>query len=151
LPPAVLYQPYDLALTADGGTPPYLWDVKFDYPETAGTAPFPMVTAQQLALTSNDEGYAVKTIGFDFPFYDKMVNEIYIYANGFIVFDDQPYHRPYQVDDMLLFRQTSLIAPFLADLAVYPSSGQESGTKGMPAMPFSGGKLPSATCREAPT
>ncbi len=124
LPPAPIYQPYDFTLTADDGTPPYEWDVKFDYPETAGTAPFPMVNAQQLTLTSNDEGYAVKSLDFDFPFYDKMVRKLYIYANGFIVFDDQPYHRPYQVDDMLLFRQTSLIAPFLADLAVYPSGGQ---------------------------
>ncbi|MCK9421876.1 MAG: T9SS type A sorting domain-containing protein [Bacteroidales bacterium] len=124
LPPALLYQPYDVTLTSTGGASPYHWDVKLDYPESTSSANFPTVSAEKLTLTDNNSGYAIKTLNFDFPFYQKSVNKLYIYADGFILFDDQPYHYPYQVNDMLLFKQTGIISPFMTDLAIYPSSGQ---------------------------
>ncbi|MFZ4521604.1 MAG: FlgD immunoglobulin-like domain containing protein [Bacteroidales bacterium] len=124
LPPAQLYQPYNVTLNASGGTPPYLWDAKLDYPEFNTTAAFPAVTAQQLTLTNNNTGYAVKTLGFSFPFYKKIINKVYVYADGYILFDDQPYTWPYIIDKMLLFKQTSIISPFMCDLAIYPSSSQ---------------------------
>jgi hypothetical protein len=124
LPPARLYEPYLTALTASGGTPPYLWDAKLDYPETTNSATFPAVTAQQLTLTNNNTGFAIKTLGFNFPFYKKNISKVYIYADGYILFDDQPYTWPYLIDKMLLFKQTGIISPFMCDLAIYPSSGQ---------------------------
>ncbi len=124
LPAAPLYQPYNATLSASGGTAPYLWDAKLDYPESNSTATFPVVTAQQLTLTNNNTGYAVKTIDFQFPFYKKLVNKVYLYADGHILFDDQPYTYPYLIDKQLLFRQTPIIAPFMADLAIYPSNAQ---------------------------
>ncbi len=124
LPPAQIYQPYSATLSASGGTPPYQWDVKLDYPETTSTATFPAVTAQQLTLTSNSSGYVVKNLDFDFPFYKKMIDKVYVYADGYILFDDQPYTWPYLVDKTLLFRQTRIIAPFLCDQTIYPSSQQ---------------------------
>ncbi len=124
LPPAPLYQDYNTTLTASGGVPPYLWDARLDYPETTTSAPFPLITAQQLVLTNNNSGYAVKTLDFNFPFYKKFVSKVYVYADGYILFDDQPYTWPYLVDKMLLFKQTSIISPFMTDLAIYPSSAQ---------------------------
>ncbi|MDP1621067.1 MAG: FlgD immunoglobulin-like domain containing protein [Bacteroidales bacterium] len=124
LPPAPLYQPYNVTLTANGGTPPYLWDAKLDYPETNSTAAFPAVTAQQLTLTNNNTGYAIKPLGFNFPFYKKNINKVYVYADGYILFDDQPFTWPYLIDKMLLFKQTAIIAPFMTDLTVYPASAQ---------------------------
>jgi hypothetical protein len=123
LPDANLYQPYSVQLAAANGTSPYLWDAKLDYPETTSSATFPTVTAQQLAVTNNDNGYAVKTLPFSMPFYKKTVSKIYVYTDGYILFDDQPYTYPYLIDKMLLFRQTSIISPFMADLCVYPSQG----------------------------
>jgi hypothetical protein len=124
LPPAQIYQPYSVTLNASGGTPPYKWDVKLDYPETVTTAPFPAVTAQQLTLTNNNTGFAMKDLGFAFPFYKKSVSKLYIYADGYILFDDQPYTYPFLVDKNLLFRQTAIISPFMTDQTIYPSSGQ---------------------------
>lgn len=124
LPSAQLNHFYNQTLTASGGIPPYLWDVKLEYPETTNPGVFPLVTAQQLTLTNNNSGFAIKDLDFSFPFYKKTVSKLYIYADGYIVFDDQPYTYPYLVDKMLLFKQTSIISPFMADLAVYPSSGQ---------------------------
>jgi len=124
LPPALLYQPYNATLTAAGGSAPYLLDVKLLYPESTAAVTFPSVTSQQLTLTNNNTGYAVKTLDFQFPFYKTTVNKVYVYADGQILFDDQPYTYPYLFDKQLLFRQTPVIAPFMADLAVYPSSSQ---------------------------
>ncbi len=124
LPPAQLYQPYTATLSASGGTAPYRWDAQLTYPEVTTTAPFPAVTSQQLTLTGNNSGYAIKTLGFNFPFYKKSINKVYVYADGFILFDDQPYNWPYLVDKDLLFRQTAILAPFMSDLTIYPSSGQ---------------------------
>ncbi len=124
LPPAQLYQPYDVALSAGGGTPPYRWDAKLTYPESTLPATFPTVTAQPLTLTNNNTGYAVKTLDFSVPFYKGSVNKVYVYADGYILFDDQPFTYPYLIDKMLLFRQTRIIAPFMADLGIYPSQGQ---------------------------
>jgi hypothetical protein len=124
LPPAQLYQPYSVTLTASNGTPPYLWDAKLDYPETTTTASFPAVTAQQLTLTNNNSGFAVQTLDFHLPFYKKSINKLYIYADGYILFDDQPFTWPYLIDKMLLFKQTGIISPFMTDLTIYPSSGQ---------------------------
>ncbi|MCX6278160.1 MAG: T9SS type A sorting domain-containing protein [Bacteroidetes bacterium] len=123
LPPAMLYQPYNATLAASGGTPPYRWDAKLEYPEINNPSPFPTVTSQQLVMTNNNTGYAIKELGFDFPFYKKMINKLYIYADGYILFDDQPYTYPYLIDKNLLFRQTGIISPFMCDLTIYPSSG----------------------------
>ncbi|NCA76293.1 MAG: hypothetical protein EOM90_08160 [Alphaproteobacteria bacterium] len=124
LPAAQLYQPYSVTLQAANGTPPYKWDAKLDYPESTQGATLPIATAQQLTLTNNNTGYAIKALDFSFPFYKKTVQKLYIYADGYIVFDDQPYTYPYLIDRMLLFRQTPILAPFMADLAIYPSSSQ---------------------------
>ncbi|HPS63250.1 MAG TPA: hypothetical protein PLK82_09310, partial [Bacteroidales bacterium] len=124
LPPAQIYQPYDFTLSAAGGTPPYRFDAKLSYPENTLPATFPTVTSQPLTLTNNNTGYAVKTLDFNFPLYKGSVSKVYVYADGYILFDDQPYTYPYLVDKMLLFRQTRILSPFMADLGIYPGSGQ---------------------------
>ncbi len=121
LPMATVYQPYSVQLNATGGKPPYDYDLKLDYPESISTSTFPAVTAQQLTLTNSNSGYAIKTLDFNFPFYKKSVNKLYIYADGYILFDDQPYTFPYLIDKKLLFKETSIISPFMADLNLYSS------------------------------
>ncbi len=124
LPPAMLYQPYNFQLTANNGTPPYRWDARLNYPETITTASFPAVNAQQLILTNNNTGFAIKLLDFNFPFFKKNINKLYIYADGYILFDDQPYTWPYLIDKSLLFRQSAIVAPFMTDMYINPSQGQ---------------------------
>jgi len=119
LPAATLYQPYSCQLTASGGTQPYLWDVDLEYPEIISTAAFPAVTQQTLIPTNSNYGYAIQALPFPFPYYQQLVNTIYVYVDGFILFDDQPYTYPYLVDPVLLFRQTHIISPFMTDLRLY--------------------------------
>lgn len=123
LPNAQLYQPYSYQLTASGGTPPYLWDVKLDYPENLTTGTFPMVTTESLTPSNSNTGYAVKVLDFPFPFYKKSIRNLYIYVDGFIVFDDRPYTYPYLIDPDMLFHQTAIISPFMTDLRLYTTFG----------------------------
>ena len=121
LPPASLYQPYSYQLSALNGTAPYLFDLKLDYPETTSTNSFPSTNGQQLVMTNNNSGYSIVNLPFDFPFYKRSINKLYVYADGYIVFDDQPFTWPYLIDKMLLFKYTSIISPFMTDLCLYPA------------------------------
>ncbi len=125
LPPANLYQPYSCQLTAANSSTPYLWDLQLDYPETVSPSAFPTVNAQQLTVSNSNSGYAIKTLPFTFPFYKKAIDKLYIYADGYILFDDQLYTWPYIIDKNLLFCQTAIISPFMADLNLY--SAQSDG------------------------
>ncbi len=130
MPVAQLYQPYSFQLIALGGTPPFHWDVKLEYPESLTMAIFPAVTSQQLTPTNNNTGYAIKTLDFPFPFYQRVVETLYIYADGYILFDDMPYTYPYLIDPNMLFRQTAIISPFMTDLRLYYNLGDGIWYKG---------------------
>jgi len=121
LPPATLYTPYSYQMAATGGTTPYYWDFKIDYPETSATATMPNPTAQQIAFSSNDNGRTAKKLDFDFPFFDKNYDTVYICTDGHILLDDILYTWPYLIDKYLLFKSTPIISPFLADLYMYSS------------------------------
>ena len=117
---ANVYQAYSHQLNAAFGTQPYKWDLKMDYAETVSNASFPNVTNQTLSIGS--AGYVVQNLNFSFPFFGKYYNQIYIYANGYIKFDNSLYTFPYLIDANLLFRSHKMITPFLATLSF--GSGQ---------------------------
>ena len=121
LPEAGLYQPFNYQLTASGGSAPYIWDARLEYSETIATDTFPDFNGQKLELTNNNSGYSIVSLPFDFPFYQRSVHKIYVYADGYILFDDEPFYWPYLIDKMLLFKYTSVISPFMSDLNLYPN------------------------------
>ena len=120
LPDATINEPYAVQLNAANGTPPYHWDYLFDFTEkdTIGTSP--VVSSTQLVAGAT--GYAVQNLSFDFPFYGEKYNKLYVSPDGYIKFDDQKYTWPFIIDNVLLFKSTKMIAPFLADLVF--GSGQ---------------------------
>jgi hypothetical protein len=120
LPEAGLYQSCNYQLAASGGSAPYLWDASLEYPESVSVEPFPVSGGEKLLLTDNNTGYSVVTLPFDFPFYQRSVNKIYVYSDGYILFDDQAFYWPYLIDKMLLFKSTSIISPFMIDMNLYP-------------------------------
>ncbi len=117
---AKIYHNYSHQLNAEFGSQPYRWHLKMDYNQNVISTPFPN-TASQIVNTGNS-GNVMKTLNFSFPFMGKSYNQIYIYADGYIKFDNSVYSFPYQIDADLLFRSHKMIAPFYADL-VY-GSGQ---------------------------
>ncbi|MBN1340584.1 MAG: hypothetical protein JXA03_14745 [Bacteroidales bacterium] len=122
LPDATVYEPYSFQLSAGGGQGPYIWDLDLNYSETGSIQAFPNVTAEQLNPTNNNDGYAVKNLGFSFPFYDGEYSQVKVYVDGYILVNNL-LSWPYQVYDFLLFTKNRNIAPFYSDLRLYPSSG----------------------------
>ena len=119
LPPATVYEPYTTNLEATGGTSPYLWDYDRNYSETNYTATFPMVTAQQLSPGSS---YVTKNLGFTFPFYDTSFTSVRVYADGYIMFENE-FTWPYSVYEFQKFTKNKYICPFKADLNLYSAVG----------------------------
>ncbi len=114
-------QPYTHQLNAQLGATPYKWDVKMDYNENIINTPFPNITAQ--VLNTGSSGYVIQNLPFQFPFYGKNYSQIYVYADGYIKFDNAVYTFPFLVDANLLFRSNKIIAPFLADLTFAAGQG----------------------------
>ncbi|MFZ4399037.1 MAG: T9SS type A sorting domain-containing protein [Bacteroidales bacterium] len=117
---AKVYQPYSHQLNAEFGTQPYKWSLKMDYNEIISNTIFPSITNQTLNIGSN--GCVLQNLNFSFPFFGNSYNQIYIYAGGYIKFDNSAYSFPYLIDENLLFRSHKLIAPFLANFTF--GSGQ---------------------------
>ncbi|MEZ5146597.1 MAG: T9SS type A sorting domain-containing protein [Bacteroidales bacterium] len=119
LPAATVYEPYSANLTATSGTEPYYWDFDQNFTETSGTTTFPAVNGE---LLSPGGGFVTKNLEFDFPFYDNSYSSVRLYADGYIMFENE-FTWPYQVYDFLKFTKNKFIAPFMADLTVSTSSG----------------------------
>jgi len=116
---AKIYHSYSHQLNAQFGTLPYKWDLKMDYNEIISNNNIPVSPTQ--VLNTGNSGYVKQNLNFNFPFFGKSYNQIYIYADGFIKFDNSLFNFPYLIDGDLLFRSHKMIAPFYADL-IYGSS-----------------------------
>ena len=111
---AKIYHNYSHQLQADYGSQPYRWQLKMDYNQSLTSTPIPN-TASQILSTGNSSN-VMRNLNFFFPFMGKSYNQIFIYADGYIKFDNSLYSFPYQIDADLLFRSHRMIAPFYADL-----------------------------------
>lgn len=114
LNPASLYTNFSQQLDANNGTPPYLWQLVYDYTETATNATFPNVSTEQLHQQNTDAMLAVKKIAFRFPFCGKTYDTVYISQDGFIRFDNGSYNWPFLINRRSLFTASRIIAPFQA-------------------------------------
>jgi len=124
LPPATLYQPYSCQLSASGGTPPYNWSIKRDFQRTDETETFPMINTNQVILSDNNDGYIQIPLEFDFPFFGKTYDTISIYADGYLMFEDERYPWPYIITEKTMFTNTRSISPYACHpMIIDPSSG----------------------------
>jgi hypothetical protein len=124
LPLANLYEPYSYQLSAAGGTTPYEWDLRVDFQETAASSAFPTVNSEQLIPTSNINGYAIKVLPFEFPFYGERFDTVYMYVNGFLKFDKYLVTWPYHQDKYFRFLKNRNVAAFFDMLLrLYPDYG----------------------------
>ncbi len=121
---AKLMEPYSAQLTAINGTPPYRFELNKTYAESNSLTAFPQINTETLVPSSYDNGYCIKTIDFDFPFYGKTFTNIYVYADGFIKFDNLLYTWPFLTDKYALFKNTAFISPMFCDYVATPSSGE---------------------------
>lgn len=123
LPVAEAFEQFSTQLNATNGTAPYHWRFKQGYDVSEQAASFPSVTQQSLTMSATRDGYTIKTLPFEFPFYGKKYNQIVIYTGGYIEFSNNIYIWPFLVSEDLVFKSHELIAPFKADLVMNSGDG----------------------------
>lgn len=124
LPPASVGQPYNFQLMASGGSTPYTFGLSKIYEEEVSTEAFPMINQYQLNPSNNSKGFVTQALEFDFPYYDSLYSSVTIHVDGYLMFDEQLFPYPYFKDDMILFRITRHISPFMCHaIRLYPSEG----------------------------
>jgi len=114
LPPATINEPYDNQMLGAQGTEPYRWYLKQNYTNSSSLAAFPLITTQQLNPNNSTTGYASKEIDFDFPFYDKTYNKIFIHTDGYLMFEDNEFPWTFVVDEFNIFRNLRCISPYMS-------------------------------------
>ena len=132
LPQANLNEPYSLQLEAEGGTPPYHWDIKRNYQIDQSTDIFPNVSAQSLNPYNTDNGWAMKELPFDFPFYGKYYNKIYVHVDGNVLFRGDHTPWTFVVDELNMFKNFCNISVYGAKPLVM-SSGDGMWYEGSPS------------------
>lgn len=119
LEPGAVGEPYSQQLEADMGTPPYEWSFKIEYTEDEIQEEYPATEANQLEPSSDDDGYAILPLDFDFFFYGEVYDELTILTDGAITFDG---NFSYIRDDGAI-AGNKCIAAYCSDLMIYPSQG----------------------------
>ncbi len=123
LPEAEAFENYNHQLTATNGTPPYMWEVDYNYQYQVENQSFPAISQQQLTLSHNDNGYVTRDLPFTFKFFGKKYNQIVIYVDGYIGFNYSLITWPFPIDYNLMFKSQVLIAPFYHDLILNTGHG----------------------------
>lgn len=117
LPPGVPGEAYSQQLQASGGEEPYYWSIQLDYEELENNDPFPDIHTEQLTPSNNDDGYALKTLDFDFPFYGETYRDLVILTDGSILFEGG-----FQfLRSVAALRAMKAISVYASDLMIYPA------------------------------
>jgi hypothetical protein len=119
LPNAAANTVYSYTLQANGGTPEYEWAVLQHYDENPLTDNFPAITANPVSLTNDDDGYGSQTLDFDFPFFGKFYNELFILTDGSIKFE--PGFNYIRTESAI--ENNKVISVFASDLMLFPADG----------------------------
>ncbi|MCK4678174.1 MAG: T9SS type A sorting domain-containing protein [Bacteroidales bacterium] len=122
LPPAQSNEMYQHQFTATGGTLPYKWKLKREYPLSSLEDTFPMVTQENLT-PDIEYNMVAKNLDFSFPFYGQSYDSVILHTTGFLMFDGQTYPWPYYKDLHLLLTCSRSVSPFLGkNFIISPSN-----------------------------
>ena len=91
LPGAKVNEPYSFQLQAEGGKPPYVWNLDMgnytltdDFEGKAAS-----FSGSTLSPSDNDDGVASLSLPFSFPFYGQNYNKVYVSTDGSILFSNK--------------------------------------------------------------
>ena len=103
-------------LEAEGGEPPYYWELVRDYKEEHFEKAFPEVTGVVLSSPGNRSQFTWIDLPFSFPFYGRDYDGLIVDEDGALHFNTEYYHYPYAVNGNLVFQVRKSILPFGRDL-----------------------------------
>ncbi len=100
---------FSTQLNADGGNPPYEWSFDNDFDVSESIETFPSG-----GTTISATGFTPVSLGFNFKYYGKNYNTVYVKNNGLVVFqsnfsEDLPYNYN---NEPIIFIHNLCIAPF---------------------------------------
>lgn len=121
---AVLGEPYTAQLDASGGYPPYEWNIYHPYEQAISSITFPHIINEKLPLNN---GYTSKTLDFEFPFFDTLVNTLSISVDGGIfIHQNNPLDFTAIHDNLLYLKNLQSIMAFFTEAAI-DENNDESG------------------------
>jgi len=112
--------PYSVQLTAEGAPAPYSWAILQNYTEVTDAAAFPAINSNQLTPNDNDDGFALQTIDFPFPFYGNYYQNLAITTDGSIAFSGQFQYIRSEED----LKGANAITVYGSDLQIYPDQNE---------------------------
>ncbi|MBI9037679.1 MAG: T9SS type A sorting domain-containing protein [Bacteroidales bacterium] len=113
LPPVSNKDEYTFQLLAEGGIPPYKWNLKKKYFNEYSSGNFPNISSNELIPENLEDGFIMQEIEFEFPFYGEIYNKIAVHVDGFLMFDEQDYPYAYLWDEELLLKTTKIVGPLV--------------------------------------
>jgi len=115
LPIAGVNSNYSYSLEAEHGSPEYQWRTIQYYNETNNNNSFPSITSHPVTTDNNDDGYGSQDLDFEFPFYGKKYDEVYLLTDGSIVFKSEFSY----IRDETAIENNKVISVFASDLMLY--------------------------------
>ncbi|GAB4329851.1 MAG: hypothetical protein Kow00127_22180 [Bacteroidales bacterium] len=113
LPVAQTGKDFQYTLTAEGGTPPYRWDLVMPY-SFVEPVQKPSGTFTPISFQDTLHGLAELPLPFPVSFFGNDYDTLYVHTDGFVMFDNQEYPWPYLYDEPLMIQKTRIIAPLLS-------------------------------------
>ncbi len=103
-------------LEAEGGSPPYLWELVQDYEEDHFEKSFPDVSGVVLSSAGERNQFTRINLPFSFPFYGEKFDGLIVDEDGALHFNTEYYEYPYSINGNLVFQIRKSIIPFGCDL-----------------------------------
>lgn len=117
IPTMHAFQSFEHQLHATGGKAPYRWEISREYAIEEINEGYPSETGLSVTLSNNSNGYATIPLGFDFPYYGDLYNQLVIFADGYIAFHYRSANWPFLQNSTLQSNTTRMICPFKTDLS----------------------------------
>lgn len=119
LPPFTSAQPLQVQLEVTGGTAPYDWSFMKEYVKKPVNTPEPLVSGTSIQVHYETRSFASVRLPFEFPFFGKRYDSIYVNYFGFIAFTPQNLPAPYTTDETGMLRMFPLIVPSFSQQYAY--------------------------------
>ena len=103
-------------LEANGGSPPYLWELVNDYEEEHFEETFPETTGVVLSSSGDRNQFTHIDLPFIFPYYGKEYEGLIVDEDGALHFETEYYKYPYSINGNLVFQVRKSIVAFGHDL-----------------------------------
>ena len=103
----------EMQLSASGGTPPYSWDLAYEYTEIQQSGNFVPLQGDTLIIGTPYANFVRTPLPFSFPFMGKTYDTLSMHRNGYLMFNTHTMPFTYLLFDDSYLKQLRCIAPYM--------------------------------------